>query len=61
MPKGIMGDFEFKEFEVLKNDTRGHRCMFNLRVLKENNKSWLDSYNVRNVALIISHITYRAS
>ena len=29
----------------------------NLRVLKENNKSRLDSYNVRNVALIISHIT----
>ena len=35
--------------------------MFDLRVLKENIKSRFDSYNVRNVALIISHITYGAS
>ena len=25
IPKGIVGDFEFKEFEVWKNDTRGRR------------------------------------
>ena len=30
-----------------------------LRVLKENNKSRFDSYNVRKIALIISHITFR--
>ena len=33
--------------------------MFNLRLLKENNKSRLDSYHVRNSVLIISHITFR--
>ena len=33
--------------------------MFNLRVLKENNKRRLHSYNVRNSVLIISHITFR--
>ena len=30
-----------------------------LRVLKESNKSRLDSYNVRNSVLIMSHITFR--
>ena len=30
-----------------------------LRVLKESNKSRFDSYSVRNIALIISHITFR--
>jgi len=30
-----------------------------LRVLKESNKSRLDSYSVRNSVLIISHITLR--
>ena len=34
--------------------------MFNLRVLKENNKSRFDSYNVKNVVLIISHIEYQS-
>ena len=32
--------------------------MFNLRVLKENNKRRFDSYNARNSVLIISHITF---
>ena len=30
-----------------------------LRVLKESDKSRLDSYSVRNSVLIISHITFR--
>ena len=30
-----------------------------LRVLKESNKSRFDSYSVRNIVLIISHITFR--
>ena len=30
-----------------------------LRMLKESNKSRLDSYSVRNSVLIISHITFR--
>ena len=30
-----------------------------LRVLKESNKSRLNSYSVRNSVLIISHITFR--
>ena len=30
-----------------------------LRVLRESNKSWFDSYSVRNSVLIISHITFR--
>ena len=30
-----------------------------LRVLKESNKSRLDSYSVRNSVLIISHIAFR--
>ena len=29
-----------------------------LRVLKESNKSKFDSYSVRNIVLIISHITF---
>ena len=33
--------------------------MFNLRVLKENNKSKFNSYNVRNSVLIISYTTFR--
>ena len=30
-----------------------------LQMLKESNKSWFDSYSVRNSVLIISHITFR--
>ena len=30
-----------------------------LRVLRESNKSRFDSYSVRNIVLIISHITFR--
>ena len=30
-----------------------------LRVLKESNKTWFDSYSVRNSVLIISYITFR--
>ena len=30
-----------------------------LRVLKESNKSRFDSYSVRNVVLVIPHITFR--
>ena len=30
-----------------------------LRVLKESNKSRFDSYSVRNIVLIISHITFQ--
>ena len=30
-----------------------------LRVVKESNKSWFNSYKVRNSVLLISHITFR--
>ena len=30
-----------------------------LKVLKESNKSWFNSYSVRNSVLNLSHITFR--
>ena len=59
IPKGIVGGFEFtdlsKKFERMAREA----IDICLRVLKESNKSRLDSYSVRNSVLLISHITFR--
>ena len=47
--------FSWKEFERIAQEAM-EICLW---VLKESNKSRLDSYSVRNSVLIISHITFR--
>ena len=44
-----------KKFEIMAREAMD-LC---LQMLKESNKSWFDSYSVRNSVLIISHNTFR--
>ena len=55
IPKGIVGSFEFTFLQ--RNLKEWHQRPW--MKIKESNKSRFDSYCVRKIALIISHITFR--
>ena len=58
IPKCIVGSFEFT---LLQRDLKEWHEMpveVCLRMLNENNNRRIDSYNVRNSVLIITHITF---
>ena len=53
----VLSSLFFKE--IWNNGRRSEAMNMCLRVLKESNKSRFNSYSVRNIVLIISHITLR--